>query len=74
MNIPFLDLGAAYRELKAEINAAVARTLASGYYVGGPEVESFEEEFATYCGANHSIGVANGRPALGPACHGRGAG
>ncbi|MDO8775169.1 MAG: DegT/DnrJ/EryC1/StrS family aminotransferase [Burkholderiaceae bacterium] len=64
MNIPFLDLGAAYRELQSEIDAAVARSLASGYYIGGPEVELFEEEFATYCGATHAIGVANGLDAL----------
>lgn len=64
MNIPFLDLGAAYRELQPEIDAAVARTLASGYYIGGPEVEAFEEEFATYCGTSHAVGVANGLDAL----------
>lgn len=64
MNIPFLDLGAAYRELQTEIDAAVARTLASGYYIGGPEVETFEDEFATYCGATQAIGVANGLDAL----------
>lgn len=64
MNIPFLDLGAAYRELQTDIDAAVARSLASGYYIGGPEVEAFEAEFATYCGANHAIGVANGLDAL----------
>lgn len=64
MNIPFLDLGASYRELQTEIDAAVARTLASGYYIGGPEVEAFEAEFATYCGATQAIGVANGLDAL----------
>lgn len=64
MNIPFLDLGAAYRELQTEIDAGVARSLASGYYIGGPEVEAFEEEFASYCGATHAIGVANGLDAL----------
>jgi dTDP-4-amino-4,6-dideoxygalactose transaminase len=64
MNIPFLDLGAAYRELQADIDAAVARTLASGYYIGGPEVQAFEDEFATYCGATHAVGVANGLDAL----------
>jgi len=64
MNIPFLDLGAAYRELQTEIDAAVARTLASGYYIGGPEVEAFEAEFASYCGAAQAIGVANGLDAL----------
>lgn len=64
MNIPFLDLGAAYRELQAEIDAAVARSLASGYYIGGPEVTAFEDEFAAYCGAVHAVGVANGLDAL----------
>lgn len=64
MSIPFLDLGAAYRELQADIDAAVARCLASGYYIGGPEVESFEEEFAAYCGAACAVGVANGLDAL----------
>ena len=64
MNIPFLDLSAAYRELQTGIDAAVARSLASGYYIGGPEVEAFEAEFATYCGATHAVGVANGLDAL----------
>ena len=64
MNIPFLDLGAGYRELQSEIDAAVARSMASGYYIGGPEVESFEEAFATYCGATYAMGVANGLDAL----------
>ena len=64
MNVPFLDLGAAYRELQSEIDAAVARSMASGYYIGGPEVESFEEAFATYCGVSHAVGVANGLDAL----------
>lgn len=64
MNIPFLDLGAAYRELQLEIDAAVARVLASGYYIGGTEVESFEAEFAIYCNATYGVGVANGLDAL----------
>ncbi|MCF6317546.1 MAG: DegT/DnrJ/EryC1/StrS family aminotransferase [Marinosulfonomonas sp.] len=62
--IPFLDLGAAYRELKPEIDAAVARVLDSGWYILGPEVESFEAEWAEYCGASHAVGVANGLDAL----------
>lgn len=64
MNIPFLDLGAAYRELQTEIDSAVARSLASGYYIGGPEVEAFEHEFAAYAQAQHCVGVANGLDAL----------
>ena len=64
MKIPFLDLGAAYRELKPEIDAAVSGVLNSGWYILGPEVEAFEEEWAAYCEARHAIGVANGLDAL----------
>ncbi len=62
--IPFLDLGAAYHELQSEIDPAVARALASGHYIGGPEVEAFEAEYAIYCGAAQAVGVANGLDAL----------
>lgn len=64
MKIPFLDVGAAYRELKPEIDAAVARVMDSGWYILGPEVEAFEAEWAAYCEARHAIGVANGLDAL----------
>ena len=37
---------------------------ASGWYIRGPEVDAFEAEFATYCGAAHCVGVANGLDAL----------
>ena len=62
--IPFLDLGAAYRELKPEIDAAVSRVLESGWYILGPEVEAFESEWAAYCEAKHAVGLANGLDAL----------
>ena len=64
MKVPFLDLGAAYRELKPEIDAAVARVLESGWYILGPEVEAFESEWAAYCEAKHAVGLANGLDAL----------
>jgi dTDP-4-amino-4,6-dideoxygalactose transaminase len=64
LNLPFLDLTAAYHELEAEIKVAVNRVLSSGWYILGPEVEAFETEFADYCGANHCIGLGNGLDAL----------
>ncbi|MBV9931622.1 MAG: DegT/DnrJ/EryC1/StrS family aminotransferase [Alphaproteobacteria bacterium] len=64
MNVAFHDPLAAYRELQAEIDDAVARVLGSGRYVGGGEVEAFEAAFADHCGAGHCIGVANGFDAL----------
>ena len=62
--IPFLDLAAPYRELKAEIDAALSRVLSSGWYILGPEVEAFEAEWADYSGAQYAVGLANGLDAL----------
>jgi dTDP-4-amino-4,6-dideoxygalactose transaminase len=62
--VPFLDLRAAYLELKAEIDDAIARVCDSGRYILGPEVEAFEAEFAAYCEAKFAVGVANGLDAL----------
>lgn len=62
--VPFLDLAAAYQELKPGIDAAVHRVLSSGWYVGGVENERFEAQFAAYCGAEAAVGVANGLDAL----------
>jgi len=62
--IPFLDLGAAYRKLKPEIDAAISRVLESGWYILGPEVEAFEGEWAAYCDAKYAVGLANGLDAL----------
>jgi dTDP-4-amino-4,6-dideoxygalactose transaminase len=64
LNVPFLDLGAAYTELREEIDAAVGCVLASGWYILGPEVEEFEREFAARVGTAHCVGVGNGLDAL----------
>lgn len=64
MSVIFLDLRAAYLELKKEIDEAVSRVLDSGWYILGQEVEAFEVEWAAYCGAAHGVGVANGLDAL----------
>lgn len=62
--ISFLDLKSAYEELKTEIDEAVGRTLASGWYIGGPELSRFEAAFARFCQADHCVGVGNGLDAL----------
>jgi dTDP-4-amino-4,6-dideoxygalactose transaminase len=56
--------GAGYRALKAEIDAAVARVLVSGWYILGQEVRSFEAEFAAWLGCTAAIGCGNGTDAL----------
>ncbi len=64
MKVPFLDLQAAFGELQEELDAAARRVVASGCYILGREIECFEAEFASYCGARHCIGVSNGLDAL----------
>ena len=63
-HVPFLDLGAASRELEGELSAAWRRVLDGGRYVLGPELEAFEDEFARYVGCQHGVGVASGLDAL----------
>ena len=62
--IPFLDLKAPYLELKAELDEAIGRVVSSGWFIGGPEVEAFEADYAAYCESKHAVGVANGLDAL----------
>jgi dTDP-4-amino-4,6-dideoxygalactose transaminase len=64
MNVPFLDLGAAYREIQDELESAVLSSLRSGWYIGGRDVDEFEQEFAAFIGAAHCVGVGNGLDAL----------
>jgi dTDP-4-amino-4,6-dideoxygalactose transaminase len=62
--IPLIDLAAEYRELKTEIDAAIARVFENSQFILGPETDAFEEEFAAYCGVRHAIGVNSGTSAL----------
>lgn len=62
--IPFLDLKAINLRQRADFHRALDQVLDSGWFILGKETESFEHEFADYCGTNHAIGVANGLDAL----------
>jgi dTDP-4-amino-4,6-dideoxygalactose transaminase len=64
LEVPFLDLKAQYRALAPEINRAIADVLESTQFVGGPFVEHFEQEFASYIGARYAVGVSSGTSAL----------
>lgn len=61
---PFLDLQAINAQYRAELIAACTRVIDSGWYIGGKELNQFEQEFSVYCGSSHCIGVANGLDAL----------
>lgn len=63
-SIPFLDLVSPHLELEDEIVDIYRRALREAAFIGGPAVESFEKNFARFCGAHHSAGVSSGTDAL----------
>ncbi len=62
--MPQTDPKAGYLDHQAEIDTAIHRTLESGWYILGAEVDAFEQAFSTYIGCRHAIGVGNGTDAL----------
>lgn len=64
MLVPFVDLDAQYKEIKNEIDAAIAKVIASSKFIGGEDVAKFEEEFASYIDCDYCIGVNSGTDAL----------
>lgn len=55
---------AQYISYKSEIDSAISRVLDSGWYILGNEIRAFEEEFASYIGVAHGIGVGSGTEAI----------
>ena len=62
--IAFIDLAAQQARIKPALDAAIARVLAHGAYVMGPEVAAFEAALAAFCGAKLALSCANGTDAL----------
>jgi len=62
--IPILDLDAQQDRIRPAIEAGIARVLAHGKYILGPEVAELEEVLCSYTGSRHCITVANGTDAL----------
>lgn len=62
--IPMTNLAAQFQTDENAIKTAVERVLASGWYILGNEVTTFEKEFADFCGVKHCIGVASGTDAV----------
>ncbi len=62
--VPFLELGGQYRAIRSEVEAAMARVVASQRFVLGPEVEACERALADYVGSAHAVGVSSGTDAL----------
>ena len=53
-----------YLKYKDEYEKKLIEVMRKGWYVLGPEVESFEKEFADYCGSKYCVGLASGLDAL----------
>jgi dTDP-4-amino-4,6-dideoxygalactose transaminase len=64
MLVPFVDLKIQYSEIKTELQRAIEGVLEGGIFIGGEEIEGFEEEFAQYCDVRFAVGVGSGTEAL----------
>jgi UDP-2-acetamido-2-deoxy-ribo-hexuluronate aminotransferase len=62
--IPFIDLQAQRARIADRIDAAIARVLAHGQFIFGPEVKTLEGRLAEFVGAKHCLANANGTDAL----------
>ncbi|MGV7092674.1 DegT/DnrJ/EryC1/StrS family aminotransferase [Siccibacter turicensis] len=62
--VTFLDLKKLNNKHREELLKACERVIDSGWYIQGDELSQFENEFASYCGVQHAVGVANGLDAL----------
>ena len=62
--IPYLDLKAQLKPLRAEIDAAIARTIDNCTFCLGPDTAQFEKDFAKFCGAEHCVAFNSGTSAL----------
>jgi len=64
MKIPYVDIGAQNRALKKELLSAMETVLDHGNFILGQELETFEKQFAEYCGVAYAVGVNSGTDAL----------
>src|SRR5438132_1116813 len=64
MKIPLVDLQAQYRTIQHEVMAAIEQVLADMQLFLGPQTQSFEQEFAHYCGCRYGVGLSSGTDAL----------
>lgn len=62
--VPLCDLQSQYRAIQSQIEVALARVLASGQVILGPEVAALETEVARWCGVGHAVGCGSGSDAL----------
>ncbi len=64
MKVPFLDLKTPHIELEEELVQVFREALRNAAFIGGPQVEAFEAEFAEFCETKYCVGVNSGTDAL----------
>jgi len=64
MEIPFLDLKTPHQELEEELVEVFRECLRNASFVGGPQVQAFEEEYAQFCETKYCVAVNSGTDAL----------
>ncbi|GAA1954057.1 DegT/DnrJ/EryC1/StrS family aminotransferase [Microbacterium deminutum] len=64
IKVPFLDLASQQTEIAEYVLPIWKAQFESASFIGGPEVDAFEEEYADYIGVEHVVGVSNGTDAL----------
>jgi dTDP-4-amino-4,6-dideoxygalactose transaminase len=64
MKVNFVDLKAQYQTIKPEIDKAIENVISNTAFILGKAVAEFEEQFASYCGAKHCVGINSGTSAL----------
>ena len=74
MQVPPFSLSEQLADLGAELDDAVLRVLRSGQYIGGAEIQRFEQAFAASVDCPHAVGCNSGTDALILALRGLGIG
>jgi len=64
MNVPLVDLKANYQSIQSEIDKSIQRVLDDTSFINGPYLQEFEQDFASFCKADHAIGTSSGTTAL----------
>ena len=64
MQVPPFSLGQQINDLGTDLEEAVLQVLRSGQYIGGAQLNAFEDAFATSVDTSHAVGCNSGTDAL----------
>ena len=64
MQVPPFSLSQQINDLGTDLEEAVLQVLRSGQYIGGAQLNAFEDAFATSVGTSHAVGCNSGTDAL----------